>query len=212
MGWVEVLLRQGALVWKINIIFKGCVLDPFIFGKMSSMKLQGSGIEKTLSHEEQQTKINEIRQLIGPIADKLPNFCSDASMLRYLKARNWNAKKACKMLKESLKWRLEYKPEKIRWEDIASEAETGKIYRSNYLDKYGRPVLVMRPGFQNTTSTRGQIKYLVYCMENAIMNLASDQEQMNHYPERLGLAILCNPPKVFESFWTVCHLVLLIFQ
>ncbi|RRT38767.1 hypothetical protein B296_00048097, partial [Ensete ventricosum] len=33
-------------------------------------------------------------------------------------------------------------------EDVAREAETGKLYRANYLDKYGRTVLVMRPGFQ----------------------------------------------------------------
>lgn len=30
----------------------------------------------------------------------------------------------------------------------------------------------------------------------------------NYYPERLGLAILYNPPKIFESFWTVCGLLL----
>ncbi|XP_059647278.1 phosphatidylinositol transfer protein PDR16-like isoform X2 [Cornus florida] len=132
------------------------------------------------------------------------------------------------MLKETLKWRLEYKPEKIRWEHIAQEAETGKIYKANYCDKHGRPVLIMRPGFQNTSSIDGQIRYLVYCMENAIMDLNPDQEQMiwlidfqgwnmacisvkvtkvtanvlqDHYPERLGLGILYNPPKIFESFW-----------
>ncbi|GLJ26473.1 hypothetical protein SUGI_0511100 [Cryptomeria japonica] len=27
----------------------------------------------------------------------------------------------------------------------------------------------------------------------------------NHYPERLGVAILYNPPKIFESFWTVLN-------
>ncbi|XP_057948442.1 uncharacterized protein LOC131144080 isoform X2 [Malania oleifera] len=199
------------------------------FEKMSSKKLQGSA-EKSLSPEEQQVKINDIRKLIGPIADKLPALCSDASISRYLRARNWNTKKASKMLKETLKWRLDYKPEKIRWEDIAHEAETGKIYRANYFDKHGRTVLIMRPGFQNTNSTRGQIRYLVYCLENAIMNLKPDQEQMvwlidfqgwntssisikvtretahilqDHYPERLGLAILYNPPKIFESFWTM---------
>lgn len=26
----------------------------------------------------------------------------------------------------------------------------------------------------------------------------------NHYPERLGLGILYDPPKIFESFWKVC--------
>ncbi|KAG2687475.1 hypothetical protein I3760_09G052700 [Carya illinoinensis] len=197
---------------------------------MSSKKFQGSLTEKTLSSEEQQAKINETRKLIGPIADKLPVLCSNASILRFLRARNWNTKKACKMLKQTLKWRLEYKPEKIQWEDIAHEAETGKAYMANYFDKFGRPVLIMRPGYQNTNSTSGQIRYLVYCMEHAIKNLNLDQEQMvwlvdfqgwntsrismkvtretahilqDHYPERLGLAILYNPPKIFESFWTL---------
>lgn len=32
--------------------------------------------------------------------------------------------------------------------NIAHEAQTGKIYRANYCDKYGRTVLIMRPGFQ----------------------------------------------------------------
>lgn len=195
---------------------------------MSFKKLRASGAEKSLSFEEQQTKVNEVRKILGPLADKLPTLCSDASIVRYLKARNWNTKKAAKMLKETLKWRLVYKPEKIRWEDIAGEAETGKLYRANYFDKHGRTVLVMRPGFQNTTATEGQIKYLVYCMENAIANSNPGQEQMvwlidfqgwnmssisvkvtretahilqDYYPERLGIGILYNPPKIFESFW-----------
>lgn len=27
----------------------------------------------------------------------------------------------------------------------------------------------------------------------------------NHYPERLALGILYNPPKIFESFWMVFY-------
>ncbi|KAJ8466704.1 hypothetical protein OPV22_029256 [Ensete ventricosum] len=198
---------------------------------LHSTRSKSSGAEKSLSHEEQQqAKIDEVRRGLGPLADKLPNLCSDGWILRYLSARNWDADKASKMLKETLKWRLEYKPESIRWEDVAREAETGKLYRANYLDKYGRTVLVMRPGFQNTSSTKGQIRYLVYCIENAILNLAADQEQMiwlidfqgwtmasitlkvtretahvlqDYYPERLALGILYNPPRIFESFWKV---------
>ncbi|XP_022773169.1 random slug protein 5-like [Durio zibethinus] len=193
-------------------------------------KSSSNGYEKSLTTEEQQAKISEIRRLIGPLPEKLANYCSDAAIARYLRARNWNAKKATKMLKETLKWRAEYKPEEIRWEEVAHEAETGKIYRSNYIDKHGRTVLVMRPSFQNSKSTKGQIRYLVYCMENAILNLPPDQEQMvwlidfngfnmshisvkvtretahvlqEHYPERLGVAILYNPPKFFEPFWAV---------
>lgn len=197
---------------------------------MHQRKSRSSHTEKALSPEEQQAKINEVRKLVTPLSDRLPSFCTDASISRFLRARNWNTGKASKMLKETLKWRLEYKPEAICWEDIAHEAETGKIYRADYRDNYGRTVLVMRPGFQNTNSTKGQIKYLVYCMENAILNLPADQEQMvwlidfqgwamgsvsinttretahvlqDYYPERLALAILYNPPRIFESFWKV---------
>ncbi|KAL5559041.1 hypothetical protein UlMin_035252 [Ulmus minor] len=196
----------------------------------SLKKSPSNGLDKTTPSAEQQAKINEVRTLIGTLPEKLSLYCSDASLARYLRARNWNVKKATKMLKDTLKWRAEYKPEEIRWEDVALEAETGKIYRSNYIDKHGRTVLVMRPSFQNTKSVKGQIRYLVYCMENAILNLPPDQEQMvwlidfqgfnmshisvkvtretshvlqDHYPERLGLAILYNPPKFFEPFWTV---------
>ncbi|XP_058085512.1 uncharacterized protein LOC131232984 [Magnolia sinica] len=193
-------------------------------------KFGANGSEKPSPFEEQQEKINEVRRFLGELPDKLSIYCSDASISRYLRARSWNVKKATKMLKETLKWRIQYKPEEIRWEDVAHEAQTGKIYRSNYTDKFGRSVLVMKPGCQNTKSAKGQIRYLVYCMENAILNLPLEQEQMvwlidfqgfsmsnisvkvtretayvlqEHYPERLGLAILYNPPKFFEPFYTL---------
>ncbi|KAF5955447.1 hypothetical protein HYC85_008303 [Camellia sinensis] len=195
-----------------------------------SKKSTSNGGENPLISEEQQEKIDEVRRLVGPLPDKLSIYCSDASISRYLKARNWNVKKATKMLKDTLKWRLEYKPEEIRWDEVAREAETGKIYRSKYADKHGRPVLVMRPSCQNSKSTKAQIRYLVYCLENAIMNLPQHQEEMvwlidfhgynlsnisvmstretahvlqDYYPERLGVAILYNPPKFFEPFWTI---------
>lgn len=200
------------------------------YATMPLRKSRSSAVEKAFSPEEQQAKINDVRRIIGPLSEALPDFCSDASISRYLRARNWNAEKASKLLKETVKWRLKYKPETIRWEDIAHEAATGKIYRADYLDKYGRAVLVMRPGFQNTNSAEGQIKYLVYCMENAILNLAAGQEQMvwlidfqcwtmssvsvkvtretahvlqDFYPERLAYGILYNPPRIFESFWKI---------
>lgn len=60
-------------------------------------------------------QINEVRRLVGPLPEKLSIYCSDASISRHLRARNWSVKKTTKMLKETLKWRAEYKPEEIRW-------------------------------------------------------------------------------------------------
>ncbi|KAK7282794.1 hypothetical protein RIF29_11857 [Crotalaria pallida] len=194
-------------------------------------KTASKGHEQMLISQEQQAKINEVRSLIGPLSDKASVYCSDASISRYLSSRNWNVKKAAQMLKLSLKWREEYKPEEIRWEDVADEANTGKMYRSNYNDKLGRTVLVIRPRYQlNTKTTQGQVKFFVYCMENAILNLPPHQEEIvwlidfkgfslsnislkltretahvlqQYYPGRLGLAVMYNAPMLFQPFFTM---------
>lgn len=113
--------------------------------------------------------------------------------------------------------------------EVAHEGETGKVSRANFRDRDGRTVLIMRPGKQNTTSAEGNIRHLVYLLENAILNLPEGQEQMswlidftgfsvstslsirtardiinilqNHYPERLAVAFLYNPPRIFQAFW-----------
>nr|KJB17783.1 hypothetical protein B456_003G015300 [Gossypium raimondii] len=174
-------------------------------------------------------RVSELRTAIGPLSGRSAKYCTDACLRRYLEARNWNVDKAKKMLEETLKWRLTYKPEEIRWHEVAHEGETGKVSRANFHDHQGRTVLIMRPGMQNTKSAENNIRHLVYLLENAIMNLAEGQEQMSwlidftgfslntsipikvardivyilqgHYPERLAVAFLCNPPKIFEAFY-----------
>lgn len=64
-------------------------------------------------------QINEVKKTIGPAVDKFPILCSDSSILRFLRARNWNTNRASKMLKEAIRWRLQYKPEKICWVSVA---------------------------------------------------------------------------------------------
>lgn len=84
---------------------------------------------------------------------------------------------------------------------------------------------------QNSTSQEGNIRHLVYLLENAIINLPKGQKQMswlidftgwsmavnppmkttreiihilqNYYPERLGIAFLYNPPRLFQAVYRV---------
>ncbi|XP_024012128.1 phosphatidylinositol transfer protein PDR16 isoform X2 [Eutrema salsugineum] len=114
---------------------------------------------------------------------------------------------------------------------VSGEGVTGKVYKAGFHDRSGRTVLILRPGLQNTKSLDNQMKHLVYLIENAILNLPEDQEQMswlidftdwtlstsvpiksaretinilqNHYPERLAVAFLYNPPRLFEAFWKI---------
>ncbi|KAI9113606.1 hypothetical protein K1719_015533 [Acacia pycnantha] len=194
----------------------------FLFRKQTQNQ-----VENDPSHKD--AKVAELRKALGPLSGLFEKYCTDACLRRYLEARNWNIDKAKKMLEETLKWRSTYKPEEIRWPQVAHEGETGKVSRANFHDRSGRTVLIMRPSLQNTSCPEDNIKHLVYLMENAILNLPEGQQQMswlidftgfslnasisvktardiiyilqNHYPDRLGLAFLYNPPRIFQAFW-----------
>jgi len=170
-----------------------------------------------------------LKSAIGPLSGHSLVFCSDASLRRFLDARNWDVEKAKKMIQETLKWRSTYKPQEIRWNQVAHEGETGKASRASFHDRQGRVVLIMRPAMQNSTSQEGNIRHLVYLLENAIINLPKGQKQMswlidftgwsmavnppmkttreiihilqNYYPERLGIAFLYNPPRLFQAVY-----------
>ncbi|KAI4331424.1 hypothetical protein MLD38_029614 [Melastoma candidum] len=178
---------------------------------------------------QKDVKVKELRDELGPLSGRSLQYCSDSCLQRYLVARNWKVEKAKKMLQDTLEWRSTFKPEEIRWHEVAHEGETGKVSRADFFDRQGRTVLIMRPGKQNTTSAEGNIRHLVYLIENGILNLHEGQEQMswlidftgwtlsthipvrtardiiyilqNHYPERLAVAFLYNPPRFFEAFW-----------
>lgn len=178
---------------------------------------------------EKEAKVNELREALGPLSGRSLKYCNDGCLRRYLEARNWNVEKSKKMLEESLKWRETFKPEEIRWSEVAHEGETGKVSKANFHDRLGRPVLIMRPGMQNTNSPEDNIRHLVYLLENSVLNLPEDQEQMswlvdftgftlntnisvktardiinilqNHYPERLAVVFLYNPPRIFQAFY-----------
>ncbi|CAN6328827.1 unnamed protein product [Urochloa humidicola] len=190
-------------------------------------------LQEHASSEEQQAKINEVRDLLGDLPTEMPGFLSDATIGRFLRARNWSTMQATQSLKEAVKWRRQYKPEKIRWEDLAEkENEVKKVYIPNYLDKNGRTVFVVLPSVKSSISGKEQIKQLVYNLENFTMSSESAQENVvwvvdfrgwklsstplaetrqslniiqKYYPGLVAVAILCNPLKIFESFWKIIN-------
>lgn len=192
---------------------------------------QGQAEDVTEPAEAKSLQLKELKAAIGPLSGRNLQYCTDACFRRYLESRNWNVEKSKKMLEDTLKWRSTFKPEEIRWEQVAVEGETGKVYRANFHDRSGRSVLILRPAKQNTASLDNQMRHLVYLIENAIFNLPEGQEQMswlidftgwsmstsvpiksakdtinilqNHYPERLAVAFLYSPPRIFEAFWKV---------
>ncbi|TVU18557.1 hypothetical protein EJB05_34663 [Eragrostis curvula] len=129
------------------------------------------------SPEEQQRKINEVREMLGVLTTEMPGFLTDSTIRRFLRVKNWNTVQATKALKETVKWRRQYQPEKIRWEDISeSENEAKRAYIADYRDKNGRTVYISKPSVKSLTSTKERIKQAVYNLEILAMDTEGTQE------------------------------------
>ncbi|XP_047093376.1 phosphatidylinositol transfer protein 3-like isoform X3 [Lolium rigidum] len=200
----------------------------FLLKKTSSDATQ----PKSLSSEEQQEKVNEVRGLLGALTEEMPSFLSDTTIYRFLLARNWSTEQAAKGLKETVKWRHEYRPEAISWEDIAEkEDEAKRIHVANCVDKNGRSVLILNMSIKSKVSLKDQIKHMVYLLEHLVMSSADEKDDygvwiidvrgwsiastpfsttreclhiiQTYYPGLIAVAIIFDPPRIFESFWKI---------
>lgn len=193
---------------------------------------------KRIYTAEQEEKIEQLRQyaftLLLPETDPYYpwelRFLSDPGcMPRYMRAAKWKIANAQERIKGTIEWRREYKPDLIRPDEIAIEAQTGKIVLSGF-DIDGRPVITMRPGRENTDPSPRQIRHLIYILERAIdlmppgvetvvilVDYQSASTQSNpsigtarkvlhilqsHYVERMGRAIVTKTPWWVNAFFT----------
>jgi len=159
-------------------------------------------------------------------------------LCRYLRARSWNLEKSELLLRESLKWRKEFEPEKITEQDVKGVLSLGTVYHNGF-DRQGRPVLYMKPGAYNPYSADERVRFLVYVMEQTInemdptgvekmcwildfseygqrakspdsLSVAKNAANIlqNHYPERLGAVFFLNAPWYLSVLYSLLSLLL----
>jgi hypothetical protein len=165
----------------------------------------------------------------SPLTESERMFLTRECLLRYLRASTWNLATAEKRIENTLVWRREYGVESHTADYISIENETGKQLIVGW-DIEGRPCQYMRPSKQNTVrGTDRQIQHLVFMLERSIDLMPPGQETLallinfaetksgqgatltqgkqtlnilqNHYPERLGRALVTNVPFVIWGFF-----------
>eukprot|EP01120_Amphizonella_sp_Union-15-10_P014285 TRINITY_DN6872_c0_g1_i1.p1 TRINITY_DN6872_c0_g1~~TRINITY_DN6872_c0_g1_i1.p1 ORF type:complete len:336 (-),score=63.68 TRINITY_DN6872_c0_g1_i1:100-1107(-) len=152
--------------------------EKFLTGNFDSEKL------RELLTESEQITLDNFRKALpelngGELSPEESAFCTDYCLFRYLRAREWNLRKAQEMLAGTLKWRREFQPHKITAKDVLVELQNdGKMYRNGF-DKIGRPILYMKPGLDNTPPSQKEVKlkYLVYVMEKTLLAAASKHRE-----------------------------------
>lgn len=157
----------------------------------------------------------------GPLTESEIMWLTRECLLRYLRATKWVVADATKRLLSTLTWRREYGVEGLTGEHISEENETGKQVIVGF-DIAGRPCQYLNPGKQNTEPSPRQIQHLVFMLERSLDLMIPGQETLallinfkssgsrtntapglgqgravlsilqDHYPERLGRALIIN--------------------
>ncbi|RDA87574.1 hypothetical protein CP532_3942 [Ophiocordyceps camponoti-leonardi (nom. inval.)] len=168
----------------------------------------------------------------GPVTADERRWLTRECLLRYLRATRWNVDEAGRRLLSTLAWRREYGIDDFTAEYISPEQETGKQMIAGF-DRLGRPCLYLNPGRQNTDASPRQLHHLFYNMERVVdlmppgvetlsllINFKSPKQKQNtsvsvmtsremlsilqnHYPERLGKALIINVSWVVGGFFKI---------
>ncbi|KAF1922865.1 CRAL/TRIO domain-containing protein [Didymella exigua CBS 183.55] len=164
---------------------------------------------------------------LTPLDDGERMWLTRECLLRYLRATKWNPTQAATRLGATAVWRREFGTEKLSAAYISPENEKGKQVQLGF-DKAGRPCLYLLPQNQNTKPGPRQVEHLVYMLERTIDLHPPGQESLallidfrntssggtpglgiakqvldilqNHYPERLGRALLTHLPWYVSIF------------
>ncbi|KAF8071928.1 CRAL-TRIO domain-containing protein [Lyophyllum atratum] len=168
----------------------------------------------------------------GELTEAEQFWLSCECLLRYLRATKWkSAAAAIQRLDATLKWRREYGIyEDVSASFVEPEAVTGKQVLFGY-DSRGRPGLYLFPSRQNTVEATRQIQFTVWMLERTVDLMGPGVETLDllinygdksknpslgvartvlnilqdHYPERLGAALILNVPFLLNAFYKLIN-------
>ncbi|KAG6813394.1 hypothetical protein H0H92_011371 [Tricholoma furcatifolium] len=168
----------------------------------------------------------------GELTEAEKFWLSRECLLRYLRAVKWKTSAAAiQRLEATLRWRREYGIyDVVNASHVEPEAVTGKQVLFGY-DVRGRPGLYLFPSRQNTDEPERQIQFTVWMLESTIDLMSPGVETLallinygdraknpslsvartvlkilqDHYPERLGAALILNVPFLLNAFYKLIN-------
>ncbi|CAN1173896.1 Phosphatidylinositol transfer protein 3 [Linum perenne] len=165
---------------------------------------------------ENSTKLGLLRYL-AERQDPSSKEVEDATLRRFLRARDMDVEKAAAMFIKYLNWRRSFSS--ISTAQIPNEISQNKTFLQGS-DRTGRPICVVLGArhFQNKIGgvdefKQGQEKFVVigdlqgwgYANTDIRGYLAALHILQDYYPERLGKLLIVHVPYVFMAVWKVVY-------
>ncbi|KAL5538357.1 hypothetical protein UlMin_044536 [Ulmus minor] len=178
--------------------------------------------------------VMEVKEKLEKHYHNLPvgkNGRDDEDMiLWFLKDRKFSVEDAVAKLSKAIKWRQEFGVSELTEDSVRSIAETGKAYVHDFLDVYGRPVLVVVSAkhFPAEHDRVENERLCVFLVEKALSKLPEGKNEIlgifdlrgfgtqnadlnfttflfdvfyYYYPKHLGQVLFVDAPFVFKPIW-----------
>ncbi|KAK6153277.1 hypothetical protein DH2020_012916 [Rehmannia glutinosa] len=178
--------------------------------------------------------VAEVKQKLSREHNNLPvgkhGRDDEEMILWFLKDRKYSIKDAISKLTKAIRWRREFGVSELSEESVRSVAETGKAYVHDYLDAYGRPVLIVEaskhiPGEYEQYEDE---KLCVFVIEKALSKLPAGKQEIlciidlrgfrtehadikfltfvfdafyYYYPRRLSQVLFVDAPFIYRPVW-----------
>jgi len=134
-----------------------------------ALRLNQRASKKKEKRKTSSTEPPELRLWTEELTEKHKAWLDDMCLCRYLRARDWDLNKSEIMLRGSLAWREDYKPDEITLADIEEEAVDGKIYFNHEFMPNGWPIVWMKVGKDKGADRVRKLKFLVWSLERLIV-------------------------------------------
>ncbi|KAG2451489.1 hypothetical protein HYH02_004087 [Chlamydomonas schloesseri] len=138
----------------------------------------------------------ELRGLGDVTEDMIEQQCDDATVQRYLRARNGNVHKAAKLLHGTLLWRKDFKTDTLTIGEFDGRTlSSGRMYIAGN-DASGKSILVTRKrsdAFQAGEYT-SYLRYLVFTLETGVRAMKDGQDKWVWLMDMRGYSRANSPP------------------
>jgi hypothetical protein len=108
--------------------------------------------------------------------EPLTAWFSTVTALRYARARDFDLDAAYSMLKETIEWRKETRPDQLSRDTDPVLQSIHSLYTMfpNGIDQHGHPIMVVVPGGVNPHNPEERVRFLMYTMEEITARLDGD--------------------------------------
>ncbi|MED6197968.1 hypothetical protein PIB30_061767 [Stylosanthes scabra] len=202
--------------------------------RLSNLTVRSSNLPLHLDPNDSTKLVVAVKEKLEKEHSSLPvgkNGRDDEDMiLWFLKDRKFSVDEAVNKLTKAIKWRQDFNVAELTEEAVKDVAQTGKAYVHDFLDIYGRPVLMVigSKHFPEAQEPKDDERLCVFLVEKALSKLPTGKEQMiaivdlrgfgtenadlryltflfdvfyYYYPKRLGEVLFVDAPFVFKPIW-----------